>query len=129
MRADLVKRRSSMWFRNLLFAFLIAPLAGCAWFSDLVYKVDIPQGNYIDEQQVEKLRIGMSKEQVKFVLGTPMIKNSFRDTTWYYIYRLKTGKGAEYNKRLIATFDDSDKLISVEGDYALSEDFDKPLGS
>ncbi|RCU48766.1 outer membrane protein assembly factor BamE [Corallincola holothuriorum] len=118
-----------MRFRNLLFALLIMPLAGCAWLSEFVYKVDIPQGNYIDEQQVEKLRLGMTKEQVRFVLGTPMVKNSFRDTTWYYVYRLKTGKGVEYNKRLIANFDAEDKLIAVEGDYELGEDFETPIDS
>ncbi|GAA5213762.1 outer membrane protein assembly factor BamE [Corallincola platygyrae] len=118
-----------MRLKHLFIALVLLPLSGCAWFSDLVYKVDIPQGNYIDEQQVEKLRVGMTKEQVKFVLGTPMVKNSFRDTTWYYVYRLKTGKGAEYNKRLIAKFDDQEKLASVEGDYELSPEFSTPIGS
>lgn len=57
---------------------LTLSLSACSVFDWLVYKPDIPQGNYMEPQQVEKLRIDMTKEQVEFVLGRPVLRDSFK---------------------------------------------------
>ncbi|QSX34811.1 outer membrane protein assembly factor BamE [Shewanella avicenniae] len=102
-------------------------LSACSVMDWLVYKPDIPQGNYMETQQVEKLRIDMTKEQVEFILGRPVLRDSFSDNIWYYVYHFKSGRDASViHKELIAHFN-GDKLTSVTGDYELSAEFNTPL--
>ncbi|BDM65208.1 outer membrane protein assembly factor BamE [Shewanella sp. NFH-SH190041] len=102
-------------------------LSACSVFDWLVYKPDVPQGNYMEPQQVEKLRIDMTKEQVDYILGRPVLRDSFADDTWYYVYHFKSGRDASItHKELILHFN-GDHLASVDGDYALSPEFNVPL--
>ncbi|MBR9728269.1 outer membrane protein assembly factor BamE [Shewanella intestini] len=108
-------------------AVLSMSLSGCSVFDYLIYKPDIPQGNYMEAQQVEQLRIDMTKEQAEYILGRPVLRDSFSDDTWYYIYHFKSGRDASIiHKELILHFS-GDKISSVEGDYTLSADFNTPL--
>ncbi len=103
-------------------------LSACSAFDWLVYKYDIPQGNYMEKQQVEKLRIQMTKEQVEFVLGKPVLRDSFKSDAWYYVYQFKSGRNGQLTrKELVVHFDKQGKLLKVDSDYALSEDFNTPL--
>jgi len=128
LQAETVTQRSYIMRKTALILAITSSIAlsGCGYLSSFVYKADIPQGNFVEAKQVKKLRVGMSKEQVRFVIGTPMITNSFSEDNWYYIYRLKRGNGDLITKRLVAHFD-GDKLVSVTGDYEISEEFDTPL--
>lgn len=97
--------------------------------TNWIYRIDIPQGNFLDERDVDKLRIGMTKEQVEFVLGRPILKDSFDKDTWYYYYEMKRGmekRGKDFKKSLVITFLD-DRVDIVETDFELSEDFNTPL--
>jgi outer membrane protein assembly factor BamE len=97
--------------------------------SDWIYRIDVPQGNFLDEKDVEKLRIGMTKEQVIFVLGRPILKDAFDKDTWYYIYKMKRGmkkRGEDFEKHMVIRFND-DKVTAVDSDFELSEDFNTPL--
>ena len=92
-------------------------IAGCVIvaFSGCVYRMDIPQGNRIDASLVEQLEIGMSRSQVKFLLGTPAIVDLYQPDRWHYIYFLKTGDDGEIEKkRMILTFR-NDLLSRIEG--------------
>jgi outer membrane protein assembly factor BamE len=103
-------------------------LSGCSVFDWLVYKPDVPQGNYMETQQVDKLRVDMTKEQTEYILGRPVLRDSFSDDTWYYVYHFKSGRDASItHKELIIHFN-GDKISSVVGDYDLSNDFNTPLG-
>lgn len=104
----------------------ISSLSGC---SNWIYRIDIPQGNYLDKRDVEKLRVQMTKEQVEFVLGKPVINDLFNQDTWYYVYEIKRGMkgfGEDLRKELVLRFEEN-KLVSVDGDFEVSEDFDTPL--
>lgn len=102
-------------------------LSGCSVFDWLIYKPDVPQGNYMETQQVDKLRIDMSKEQAEYILGRPVLRDSFSDDTWYYVYHFKSGRDASItHKELIIHFN-GDKISSVTGDYELSPEFNIPL--
>ena len=102
-------------------------LSGCSVFDWLIYKPDVPQGNYMETQQVDKLRIDMSKEQAEYILGRPVLRDSFSDDTWYYVYHFKSGRDASItHKELIIHFN-GDKISSVAGDYDLSPEFNTPL--
>jgi len=66
---------------------------------------------------------------VEFVLGKPVINDLFNQDTWYYVYEIKRGMkgfGEDLRKELVLRFEDN-KLISVAGDFEVSEDFDTPL--
>jgi len=107
-------------------ALTLSTLSAC---SSWVFRIDVPQGNFLDEQDVEKLRIGMTKEQVIFVLGNPVLRDSFNKDTFYYVYEMKRGmksRGEDFRKDLIISFND-DKVSEVTGDFELSEDFNIPL--
>lgn len=96
-------------------------LAGCSFGSiaDRVnpYRIDIRQGNYVDQAMVAQLKRGMSREQVRFVLGSPLITDVFRTDRWDYVYRFKPGQG-ELQQRVISVFFVDDRLDRVDGDVS-----------
>lgn len=97
--------------------------------NDWIYRIDVPQGNFLEQKDVNKLRIQMSKEQVRFVLGNPVVQDIFDDNTWYYLYDMKRGmskRGEDVRKELILRFDNG-KLVTLEGDFERPEEFDIPL--
>lgn len=116
-----------MKFKNLLVVLTTTiMLSACA---DWIFRIDVPQGNFLDEKDVKKLRIAMSKEQVVYVLGKPVLEDAFDHDTWYYLYQMKRGmekRGKDIRKELTITFVD-DKIAKVEGDFELAEDFNTPL--
>jgi outer membrane protein assembly factor BamE len=112
------------FFTIVLLSFTL--LSGC---TDWIYRIDVPQGNFLDQKDVDKLRVEMTKEQVRFVLGNPVVEDSFNDDTWYYYYEMKRGmakRGEDIKKRLILTFKD-DVLSDISGDYPKPDEFDQPL--
>lgn len=112
-----------MQLKTLILPLLFTlPLTGCS----LVYKVDIPQGNYIEAKQVEQLRQGMSQEQVRFLLGNPMNLDSFNHDRWVYLYYFKPGHGEPEQKQLILDFING-ALTSITGDYQASASFSQGL--
>jgi outer membrane protein assembly factor BamE len=79
------------------------------------YKIDIQQGNVVTQDMVAKLRQGMTRSQVKFVMGTPLVSDPFHTDRWDYFYELiKAGKLKD-RKRLTLVFD-QDRLAKVVGD-------------
>jgi outer membrane protein assembly factor BamE len=104
----------------LLGALVLLP--GCAsvreWTPPLIqpYRPDVQQGNIITKEMVDQLRPGMTRDQVRFLLGTPMMKNLFQETRLDYVYFLKRGKGGEQQlRRLTMTFADG-KLETFNAD-------------
>jgi len=71
------------------------------------YKVDVQQGNWITSGQVEQLRVGMTRDQVRFLLGTPTLVDVFRDDRWDYPYYSKPGYGDEELRRFTVWFKDN----------------------
>jgi outer membrane protein assembly factor BamE len=100
---------------------LVALLAGCQYVPMLPgispYQIDIQQGNYVTQDMLDKVKPGMSKAQVRFALGTPLVVDPFHNDRWDYVYELKKrGRRIEY-RRMVVHFAD-DKLLRVEGDVA-----------
>ena len=107
------------WYRMRLAVTLVLLLAGCKQVPVLPtltpYKIDVQQGNYVTQDMVEKLRPGMTRSQVKFLLGTPLVVDPFRNDRWDYVYLYyKAGELAE--QRRISVIFDKDKLKRVDGD-------------
>ncbi|MBE1277728.1 MULTISPECIES: outer membrane protein assembly factor BamE [Enterovibrio] len=105
------------WKNIAVVSLVLASLTGCSLANKLVYRIDINQGNYIDQNAVEELKFGMTKEQVKFLLGPPMLVESGYPNTWYFVQYLKPGHDAPEQKELILSFDDSNQLVGMKGDY------------
>lgn len=107
--------------RTYLSAAILASslLAGCS-FDSIVgvvdpYRIDVRQGNYVDQEMVSQLKRGMSRDQVRFVLGSPLVVDMFRKDRWDYVYRFKPGSGAA-EQRVISVFFVDEQLHHVEGD-------------
>ena len=109
--------------RSLLAALIVSSglLAGCSFDSvvGLVdpYRIDIRQGNYVDQEMVAQLRRGMTRDQVRYVLGSPLVVDMFRKDRWDYVYRFRPGSG-DAQQRVISLFFAGDVLDRIEGDVA-----------
>ena len=88
------------------------------------YKVTIQQGNAITQDMVSKLRPGMSKSQVRFILGTPPITDMFHLNRWDYVYILRQGREIKEERKLTLFFE-NDLLARVAGDVAPTTKEDK----
>ena len=98
-------------------------LTGCSVVEKLVYRIDINQGNYVEQSAVDKLKFGMTKAQVRFVLGSPMLIENGYPNTWYYIYHHTPGHGEPVQKDLIVNFNDQGTLADISGDFPKSDAF------
>jgi len=88
-------------------------LAACGPLAP--YRIDIQQGNFVSQDMVSELKHGMSKDQVRFLLGTPLVTDIFHGNRWDYVYMLDQ-PGKPVVKRRLAVFFDGDRLSRVEGD-------------
>ena len=80
------------------------------------YRMEVQQGNFVSQEMVSKLKLGMSKDQVRFVLGTPLITDSFHADRWDYVFRRQRANSSELEHRKIAVFFEDGKLKRIEGD-------------
>ena len=101
-------------------ALLAAALGGCNGIGNLdfpgVYKIGIPQGNIITQDMIDQLRPGMTKRQVIFVMGTPLVRDPFHQDRWDYIYSYQPGGGVRGQERVTIFFAD-DLLVNFTGDF------------
>lgn len=118
--------RSSLRFCAPL---LLTLLAGCSSFEfPWVYKLSIDQGNIITQEMVNKLQPGMTRSQVQFVMGSPLIADPFHEDRWDYIYTLLDAKGKRTEQHLTVFFAD-DKLSSLTGNVVPQGDEPAPQAS
>ena len=89
---------------------LISVVYGCSTFSP--YKVPVLQGNIIEDKDIEQLVEGLSKDQVQYLLGTPLLKSPIHQQRWDYFYSVKVGERAILEKKLFLIFDKQNKLTS-----------------
>jgi outer membrane protein assembly factor BamE len=106
--------------RKLLTLPLVLAFAGCKQLPDVPtiispYKIDIQQGNVVTQEMLSKLKVGMTRAQVRFALGSPLVVDPFRTDRWDYVYSYqKQGKEAE--RRRVTVIFDEDKLVRIAGD-------------
>ncbi|KGJ93212.1 outer membrane protein assembly factor BamE [Colwellia psychrerythraea] len=115
-----------MYFRVAIIITALSLSACSSW----VFRYDVPQGNYLEQKSIDKLQVGMTKEQVKFILGSPVVVDAFDNDTWNYVYKLKSGRSRDFDmkKQFIINFS-NDKLISASGDFDLSDKFNIPFNA
>ena len=99
----------------LISALFLSLLAGCSSVSIGPHHIDVQQGNALDQENVARLKTGLNRSQVRFLLGTPLIVDPFRNDRWDYVYLYyKAGKLTEQKR--ITLFFDGDTLARIEGD-------------
>jgi outer membrane protein assembly factor BamE len=90
-------------------ALLAGGLSGC------VHRVDIQQGNFLKSEDIDRVAVGMTRVQVRSLLGTPMVADPFVSSRWDYVYYFKRGRWSEPQKRhFIVFFDASDKVERID---------------
>ena len=102
--------------RLLIFVSLLT-LSACSGLSVAgVYRVVVEQGNVVTQEMVDQLKPGMTTRQVRYILGTPLLKDSFHNDRWDYIYSIKNGDELRDQSRLTVYFAD-DKLTHFSGNF------------
>ena len=99
--------------------FLATVLSGCSSVPRIVneYKIDVQQGNVLTQEMVSQLKPGQTKDQVRFILGTPVLADVFHTNRWDYVYRLQKGStGLVEERKFTVIFDADGKLARVAGD-------------
>lgn len=109
--------------RLMLVAFSCSLLAACTWKPGFIneYKIDIQQGNVLSQEMVSQLKPGQTKDQVRFLLGTPMVADIFHQQRWDYVYSYRSGQTGKVESRKFAVFFDADnRLERVGGEVELA---------
>jgi len=113
--AEIISMRTPL----LLALLVVLPVTGCQHVPMLPsltpHKIDIRQGNQVTQDMVAKLKPGMTRSQVRFALGTPLLVDPFRNDRWDYVFHFSRA-GAPPEQRRIAVFFAGDKLVHVQGD-------------
>jgi outer membrane protein assembly factor BamE len=104
--------------RLITFLFLVSTMltSGC------VYQAALSQGNLLDQEDIDQVEVGMTRNQVRFLLGTPMIDDPFHDDRWDYVYFLRIGRDKASFKRWISVYFDGENVSEIVKDQELRAD-------
>jgi outer membrane protein assembly factor BamE len=83
------------------------------------YRIDIQQGNLLEEEALDQVQLGMSRSAVQFLLGTPMIADAFHEQRWDYAYYFRRGRAREVEQRWIVVYFEQDRVVRIERDLEL----------
>ena len=116
--------------RPLAVGCLLAGLVSCGSNFGFpgVYRINVEQGNVVTEEMVEQLRPGLNRRQVRYIMGTPLIEDSFHEDRWDYRYLLRNGNELLSETQLTLWFEE-DELVRVEGPDAPNWDKPQPEAS
>ncbi len=92
---------------------ILSSLTGCHWIS---YQVEVDQGNIISKQALSQLRAGMSKEQVKRVIGTPLLADMFHANRWDYVQYYKSGRTQKVQEGKVSLYFTNGLLSQIKAD-------------
>lgn len=106
--------------RKVLYSSLLCTLALVA--AGCVYEASLSQGNLIKQEDLDQVEVGMTRNQVRFLLGTPMIDDPFHEERWDYVYYLKPGGDKAVFKRWVSIIFDGDTVSEIVKDQELAPD-------
>jgi outer membrane protein assembly factor BamE len=107
-------QKTKFLLTSLTFVGLLA-LAGCSFPG--VYKIDVQQGNVVTQDMIDQLRPGMTRSQVRFIMGNPLLTDTFHANRWDYLYSIQPGGGKRLQERVSVTFNGNDQLAGLSGDF------------
>jgi outer membrane protein assembly factor BamE len=112
-----------MNLRLLAAVVLALAAAGCNYVPRIPgitpYRMEIQQGNFVSQDMVAQLKPGMTKDQVRFVLGTPMVTDIFHPDRWDYVYWREASNGNREQRKLTVLFENG-QLARLDGDVVAS---------
>ncbi len=111
----------SLMRKPLIFCCLLASqsIVSCTYIYDhipIIYKIDVQQGNIIEQSMIDQLKPGMSKKQVLFILGSPMVDTVFRKNRWDYIY-INQPSGEDKVQHEFSLFFENEQVVGIQGDF------------
>ncbi len=106
---------------------LVLLLALVMTSSGCVYRLTVQQGNLVDQEKVDQIETGMTRKQVRFLLGTPMIDDPFNKDRWDYLYRITPGRKDTVERRWITVFFDDDVVAKIERGTQVEESSDDSI--
>ena len=95
--------------RRLAVAALVLTVLGAC-----VHRIDIQQGNFLDKEDIDRISVGMTRVQVRALLGTPMVADPFQGSRWDYVYTLKQGVISKARRRHFIVHFADDKVVKFE---------------
>jgi outer membrane protein assembly factor BamE len=102
-----------MRFRLASIALAAMVLTAC------VYRIPIQQGNLLDDEDIEQVQIGMTRSQVQFLLGTPMVADSFHRDRWDYAYYFRLNRTSDLIQRWVIVHFENDRVARIDRDLEL----------
>ena len=103
--------------RRRLSVFVCLLIAG--WLAGCIYRIDIQQGNLLEEEAIEQVTVGMTRSAVQFLLGTPMVSDTFHRNRWDYAYYLRQGRSRNVIERWMVVYFEDDRVVRLERDLEL----------
>ncbi|OYT96641.1 MAG: hypothetical protein CFE49_06175 [Pseudomonas sp. PGPPP3] len=107
-------QNTKLLLTSLTFVGLFA-LAGCSFPG--VYKIDIQQGNVVTQDMIDQLKPGMTRRQVRFIMGNALISDTFHADRLDYLYSIQPGGGQRLQEHVSIFFNESDQLVGLSGDF------------
>jgi len=104
---------------------LLSLIAGCSSVKIGPHRIDVQQGNALDQENVARLKLGLNRSQVRFLLGTPLVVDPFRTDRWDYVYVFYNAGELAEQKR-ITLFFEGDTLVRIEGDLPAAKPAEPP---
>ena len=109
-----------MQFKSVLTTLILAlSVTACSSVNKIVYRIDGPQGNYLQAETVAQVKTGMTAQQVQYLLGTPVLIDPYSNQTWYYVFLQQKAYETPEQHTLVVNFD--------QGGIVTNVDLDKPL--
>lgn len=96
--------------RRLVGAMLLTLVSAC------VYRVDVQQGNLLEDNDVDAVQVGMTRSQVRFLLGTPVVEDTFHRDRWDYIYYFRQGRKRVVDRNWLIVYFDGDRVREIQKD-------------
>lgn len=110
MTAHIIEMATFFRARRLAVAALVLAVLGAC-----VHRIDIQQGNFLDKEDYDRISVGMTRVQVRALLGTPMVADPFQGSRWDYVYYMKKGRLRKPEQRhFIVYFDSADKVEKID---------------
>ena len=89
-------------------------LAAVLLLGACIFRIDVQQGNLLEESVIDQVAVGMTRSQVQFLLGSPMIADSFHENRWDYTYYFKQGRSQEVERRWFIVHFETDRVVSLD---------------
>jgi outer membrane protein assembly factor BamE len=107
--------------RTLCVVFALSTVA-CGYLPNVSpHRMEIQQGNFVSQEMVGQLKVGMTKDQVRFAMGTPLVADVFHGDRWDYVFIRQRANSREVEQRRISAIFAQDKLVRIEGDVVAAD--------